>query len=166
MINLMDKQKIIISNFLEGKSQWQIHRETGFARKTIRKYINEYEEKKTKLLGENAERLILIEDIVSEPKYDTSNRKKVKLTEEIINRIDFYLEENAKKRQTGKSKQQKKNIDIHECLEEEGYDISYQTVCNYIRKKRNENKEAYIRQEYDLGEASEYDWGQVNLENR
>ncbi len=164
MINLMDKQKIIISNFLEGKSQWQIHRETGFARKTIRKYINEYEEKKTKLLGENAERLILIEDIVSEPKYDTSNRKKVKLTEEIINRIDFYLEENAKKRQTGKSKQQKKNIDIHECLEEEGYDISYQTVCNYIRKKRNENKEAYIRQEYDLGEASEYDWGQVNLE--
>lgn len=45
MISLMDKQKIIISSFLEDKSQWQIHRETGFDRKTIRKYINEYEEK-------------------------------------------------------------------------------------------------------------------------
>ena len=164
MINLMDKQKIIIASFLDGKSQWDIHRETGFARKTIRKYINEYEEKKVKLLEGDGDKLILTEDIVTPPKYDTSNRKKVKLTKEIMNKIDFYLEENRVKRQTGKSKQQKKNIDIHECLEEEGYDIGYQTVCNYIKKKRNEKKEAYIRQEYDLGEVSEYDWGQVNLE--
>ena len=42
MISLMDKQKIIISSFLEGKSQCQIYRESGFDRKTIKKYINEY----------------------------------------------------------------------------------------------------------------------------
>lgn len=163
MINLMDKQKIIISSFLEGKSQWQIHRETGFARKTIRKYINEYEEKKEKLLEGDGDKLILTEDIVEPPKYNTSNRIKTKLTEEIIDKIDFYLKENELKRQTGKSKQQKKNIDIHECLEE-GYDISYQTVCNYIKKKLNEKKEAYIRQEYSLGDVSEFDWGHVNLD--
>lgn len=50
MISLMDKQEIIISHFLEGKSQWQIHRETGFDRKTIRKYINQYEERRQALL--------------------------------------------------------------------------------------------------------------------
>lgn len=44
MISLMDKQEIIISHFLEGKSHWEIHRQTGFDRKTIRKYINQYDE--------------------------------------------------------------------------------------------------------------------------
>ena len=166
MISLMDKQKIVISSFLEGKSQWQIHRETGFARKTVRKYINEYEEKKVKLLEGDGDKLILTEDIVAPPRYDSSNRVKVKLTKEIMNKIDFYLKENEIKRQTGKSKQQKKKIDIHECLEEEGYDIGYQTVCSYIKNKLNEKKEAYIRQEYDLGEVSEYDWGQVILDRK
>lgn len=164
MITLMDKQNIIISSFLEDKSQWQIHRETGIDRKTIRKYINEYEEKKIQLLENSGDKLILTEDILSTPKYDTSKRTKIKLTEEIMDKIDFYLEENELKRQTGKSKQQKKKIDIHECLEDEGYDISYQTVCNYVKDKLNEKKEAYIRQEYELGDVSEYDWGQVNLE--
>ena len=164
MISLMDKQKIIISSFLEGKSQWQIHRETGFARKTIRKYINEYEENKTKLLEGDGDKLLLTNQIVDPPKYDSSSRVKIKLTKEIMDKIDFYLEENRVKRQTGKSKQQKKRIDIHECLEEEGYDIGYQTVCNYIKKKLNEKKEAYIRQEYDLGDTSEFDWGHVKLD--
>ena len=164
MLSLMDKQKIIISSFLEGKSQWDIHRETGFDRKTIRKYINKYEEKKQALLKEGEDKLELIEDIVDPPKYDVSNRTKIKLTDEIIGKIDFYLKENELKRQTGRSKQQKKNIDIHECLEEEGYDISYPTVSNYIKKKLNQQKEAYIRQEYSLGDVSEFDWGHVNLD--
>ena len=59
MISLVDKQKIIISSFLEGKSQWQIHRETGFDRKTIRKYTNEYEEKRVELLEGDGDKLIL-----------------------------------------------------------------------------------------------------------
>lgn len=164
MISLMDKQKIIVSSFLEGKSQWQIHRESGFDRKTIRKYITEYEEKRGKLLNGDENKLILTENIIDPPKYDSSNRKKVKLTEEIIAKIDFYLKENELKRQTGKSKQQKKNIDIHECLEDEGYDISYPTVSNYIKKKLNSQKEAYIRQEYSLGDTSEFDWGHVKLD--
>lgn len=164
MISLMDKQKIIIDGFLGGKSQWAIHRETGIDRKTIRKYIREYEEKRAMLLEGERDKLILTEEIVESPKYDASNRTKVKLTEEIMDKIDFYLEENEKKIQAGKSKQQKKRIDIHECLEEEGYDISYSTVCNYIKNKLNEKKEAYIRQEYDPGDVSEFDWGHVKLE--
>ena len=164
MISLVEKQEIILAHFREGKSQWQIHRDTGIDRKTIRKYINEYEKKKRELINsekENKEELIA--DIVSPPKYDSSNRVKRKLTDAIIERIQFFLKENEIKKTTGRSKQQKKKIDIYECLVDEGYDISYPTVCNYIRENLRETKEAYIRQEYKPGEISEFDWGYVNL---
>ena len=39
MITLLDKQKIILKHYHDGKSQRAIHRETGICRKTIRKYI-------------------------------------------------------------------------------------------------------------------------------
>lgn len=163
MINLVQKQEIILSHFREGKSQWQIHRETGIDRKTIRKYINDYENKKRQLLNSEEGDKELIGDIVSAPKYDSSNRVRRKLNDKIINRIKFFLKENEIKRVTGRSKQQKKKIDIYECLIEEGYDISYPTVCNYVRENLQEAKEAYIRQEYQLGEICEFDWGHVNL---
>ncbi|EOD01755.1 DDE-type integrase/transposase/recombinase [Caldisalinibacter kiritimatiensis] len=56
-----------------------------------------------------------------------------------------------------------KAIDIHEALVDEGYEISYSTVCNYVREKKNKAKEAYIRQEYDFGEVVEFDWGHLKL---
>ena len=163
MLNLMDKQEIIINHFIEGRSQWDIHRETGFDRKTIRKYINQYEEKRNALLVSEGDKLLLTEDIISPPKYDTSNRTRIKLTDEIIDKIEFHLKENELKKTTGRSKQQKKNIDIYECLIEEGYDISYPTVSNYIKARLDKEKEAYIRQEYELGDVVEFDWGYVNL---
>lgn len=61
---------------------------------------------------------MLIDDIVQAPKYDSSNRKKFKLTDEIIEKINFYLKENEQKRVMGQSKQQKKKIDINEALEQ------------------------------------------------
>ena len=157
----MDKQEIILSHFRDGKSQWQIHRDTGISRKTIRKYVKEYEDRKRKLMGTKDTELIA--DIVSPPKYDSSNRVRRKLTDEMIERIHFFLRENEIKRSTGRSKQQKKKIDIYEVLLEEGYDISYPTICNYIRETCKEEKEAYIRQEYQPGEICEFDWGYVNL---
>ena len=163
MISLMEKQEIILSHYRDGKSQWDIHRETGIARKTIRKYIKEYEKKKQDLLESCEENKELIEDLVSAPKYDSSSRVRRKLTNEIIERVHYFIRENEIKKATGKGKQIKKKIDIYECLIEEGYDISYPTVCNYIRETYNESKEAYIRQEYELGETCEYDWGSVKL---
>jgi len=38
MIKLIEKQKIIISHYREGKSQREIERELGINRSTIRKY--------------------------------------------------------------------------------------------------------------------------------
>lgn len=163
MISLVQKQEIILSHFREGKSQWEIHRVTGIDRKTIRKYIKEYEQKKQQLMSCGEENKTLIADIVAAPRYNSSNRNRRKLTNKIIERIDFFLKENEVKKATGRSKQQKKKIDIFESLIEEKFDISYPTVCTYISEKLNESKEAYIRQEYHLGEICEFDWGNVNL---
>ena len=164
MISLMSKQDIILSCIREGKSQWQIYRDTGIDRKTIRKYLHEYEKKRQALLGGTSDSTELIDALVAPPKYDTSNRIRRKLTDEIIERIHNFLEENEIKKATGRGKQIKKKIDIYECLLEEGHDISYPTVCNYIRDHAKETKEAYIRQEYQLGESCEFDWGTVVLE--
>jgi len=164
MIGLVDKQKIIISHHREGKSQRQIERETGVNRKTIGKYIREYEEKKNILINsKGSDNTELIADIVEKPKYDTSSRYKVKLTDAIISKIMFYLKQNEEKRATGRSKQQKKKIDILEALKEEQFDIGYTTVCNAITAIERKQREAYIRQEYSPGESAEFDWGEVKL---
>ena len=166
MITLKQKQEIIIAAFLEGKSQRQIARENKIDRKTIKKYINRYTESRNALI-ENQDNLedsrLLIDDIVATPKYDASNRLKYKLTDEIVDRIKFYLNENVIKRSSGQSKQQKKKIDIYETLLEEGYDISYSTVCNTIRNLLSEGAEAYIKAEYEYGDVCEFDWGEVKL---
>jgi hypothetical protein len=108
----------------------------GLNRRTITKYIKDYETKKPQLTDskENSNQEELIVDIVEDPRYDTSNRKKVKLTDETIDKIKFYLKENEIKRAEGKAKQQKKKIDIYEALKEEGFDIGYTTTCNTTRK--------------------------------
>lgn len=164
MITLLDKQKIILKHFHDGKSQRAINRETGICRKTIRKYVKEYENKRAELLNEGeAVKEELINNIVEKPSYNSSNRKKTKLTPEIIARIKEHLNENKQKKEKGRAKQQKKKIDIYESLIEEGYDISYPTVCNTVRSLESSYREAFIRQEYSLGESCEFDWCEVKL---
>ncbi len=165
MITLLDKQKIILKHYHDGKSQRAIQRETGICRKTIRKHVKEYEVAKAKLLeeGEMGSKEELIQSIVEKPSYDSSSRKKTKLTPAIMEKIEHYLKENRHKRETGKAKQQKKKIDIYEALVGEGFDISYPTVCNTIRNLEQINREAFIKQEYSLGEACEFDWCEAKL---
>ncbi|NLI70427.1 MAG: hypothetical protein GX364_06165 [Firmicutes bacterium] len=74
-----------------------------------------------------------------------------------------YLKENEMKRATGRSKQQKKKIDIHEALIRDGFDISYPTICNFTREAERKRREAFIRQRYMLGEVCEFDWGEAKL---
>jgi hypothetical protein len=100
---------------------------------------------------------------VEKPTYSSKNRSKRKLTDEIINKIEFYLEENAQKRASGKSKQQKKKIDIYQALINQGYEISYPTVSITINLLLNKGAEAYIKAEYELGDVCEFDWGEIKL---
>lgn len=169
MIRLDQKAEILMRHFRDGDSQRKISDDLKISRTTVRKYIGEVNAKFKELdqLGHNEEKhreqiLLLIEEIASKPKYDTSSRTKLKLTEDIIEEIKSMLLSNENNRALGRHKQLMKNTDIHEKLLEKGYDIGYTTVCNYIRDNHN-TKEAYVRQEYQLGETMEFDWGEVKL---
>lgn len=136
VIKLEDKQEIILKHFREGKSQRQIHRDTGIARETIRKYIRQYEESLLKLQksSNDIQKVDLIDELVNPPKYKCTTRKKSALSEEVIDKLKLFLKENEEKRLSGLSKQQMKKVDMHEALLEEGFQISYTTVVNAVNK--------------------------------
>jgi len=160
-MNLTDKQKIILEAILEGKPQRQIAREMKISRTTVARYLTNYEDAKSKLM--DSDNLKLKEEIVSPPKYNSLARKKQKLNDEIIEKIRSFLKENEEKRATGRSKQQKKKIDILEVLKDDGFDIGYTTICNTVRDIERKTREAFIRQQYNWGDSSEFDWGEVKL---
>jgi len=163
MIRMNTKQSIIIRYFRQGQSQRKISRELGINRKTVRRYISEYEQgRKNQELTKGSESEELLETISHRPRYDTSKRRRRKLTTELTEQIDAYLEQNAIKRSSGRGKQVMKKIDVWEAVVAAGYDISYPSVCNYIRSKEWK-KEAYIRQLYTPGSVCEFDWGEVKL---
>ena len=165
MITLKEKQEILLDRFRDGLSQWEIHRKYGIARKTIRSYEREYKAARAKLISEGKEfdDEVLIDEITKEPEYDTSNRGPRKVTDEIQKKIKTYISRNKKKRMRGQGKQQMKKIDMYEDLIEQGYDLSYSTVCNWVNRLKNERKETYIRREHKPGDEVEFDWGYAKL---
>ena len=50
-------------------------------------------------------------------------------------------------------------------MREQGIDIGYTTVCNYIKEKKGKTtiREAFIRQQYTPGATCEFDWGEIKL---
>lgn len=165
MIELIQKQNILIAYLREGRSQREIARMTGVDRKTIRKYINEYE-KRMEELGKSQPgegRSEMIDAIVAEPKYRVGQRPKRKVTEEMEQRICSFLAENEERVKKGQHKQLRKPMDIYETLAEEGVDISYRTVLRTIRTMQRRTKEAYIKGVYNPGDICEFDWGEVKL---
>ena len=88
MIALTQKQRIILDH-IEGMSNRAIAAKLHMSKDTVNKYVNEYEEQKKLLIKHNPgmDRSELIQSIVEKPKYDSSNRKPIKITEEIFMRI-------------------------------------------------------------------------------
>lgn len=153
---MIQKQQIIISYFRQGHSQRQIARTMGISRRTVKRYILEYQEEKTGLEQTQT-------GVIKPPSYDTSSRYKPKLTLQVRNLIDDLLMKNDIKRMAGNFKQCLKGIDIHEALIEKGHQIGYTTVCNYIRQQRKKGQEIFIRQQAKPGCISEFDWGIAKL---
>ncbi len=154
---MVEKQQIIIGHYRQGKSQRKISRETGLARRTVKKYIEEYS---NSLKQSNKS---ISDGVVSSPSYDSSTRKSRRLSDEMKILIRTCLEKNKEKLGKGMSKQQMKATDIHEYLESEGHKIGYTTVCNFIRQENQKGSEIYVRQSHQPGQAVEFDWGEVKL---
>ena len=158
------KQQIICKH-LDGDSNRAIASDLHISKNTVNKYVNEYDLAREKLFEQDPtlDPEQIINEITRAPKYDTSNRKRRKATEEITKLVDECLEENRNKIHRGQRKQIMKNVDIFEYIISLGYDISYPTVCNIIRERTNEEKEVFIRQNYEPGDCCEFDWGDVKL---
>ncbi|OMF28665.1 transposase [Paenibacillus sp. FSL H8-0548] len=163
MISLIQKQNIILMNYRDGRSQREISRMIGVDRKTIRKYIERYEDQRKELISGEDGQIELIRSIVETPTYTTGKRPKRKLTAAMEQIIQAHLEENEEKRRKGQRKQQKKPMDIYEAMAADGANISYSTVLRAIRKLEQQTKEAYIKASYEPGDVCEFDWGEVKL---
>ena len=165
MIELKKKQEVLLMYFREGKSQREIARVIGIDRKTIRKYIKEYEKKKTEIeqCGDGVHKGELIQELVEAPRYKVGERPKRVMTPEIEQKIVQHLQENKEKRGMGLRKQVKKPVDIFDALEAEGVEISYSTVLRTIRRLEKRTKEAFIKGSYLPGDICEFDWGEVTV---
>ena len=141
----------------------KIAKETGKSKNTIKKYINEFK-KQNECLLQTEKPYEVIEAMQLPPKYNTSKRKPTIVTDKILDEIKKCIEENQLKIKTGKRKLRMTSKDIHEHLENEGFSLSYPTVCNYVRKLSFVTKEAFIKQLYKYGEVCEFDWGDVELQ--
>lgn len=159
MLTMVDKNEILIRFFRRGESKSEIARILKTTRKTVRKIVSEFESQKEASNFES----ILEDGLSSKPYYKSETRRKIKLTIEVQFEIDSCLEENKLRRQQGMHKQVMKKADIHAFLQSKGFDISYSTVCVYIRKEENKAKEAFVKQSYAPGVSCEFDWGEVKL---
>lgn len=86
----MNKQEIILMYVRDHKSRRAIARETGFARKTVDKYINEYEENLVQLgidSKDEINRQELIKELTDKPQYNATSRFKPVVTDKLIERI-------------------------------------------------------------------------------
>lgn len=163
----MDKYTIITLK-KKGISFRQIAKELEIDRKTVSKIWKTYQKAQLELFErvESPEKLDdgLVETIVGDIKYDTQNRSKRKMTDEVKKRILELLDlEETKDKLLGLSHKQKlTGVQIYEILKEENVDIGQTTVRNFLREIR-QSRETYIRQDYDYGDRLEYDFGEVKL---
>ena len=159
----MDQKEQILHYYrVEGLSLREISRRVGLNRRTVTRYVREYEAS----LASNSEEGIEL-CLAQKPAYPRRKVERTKLTEEVCTEIELWLHENARRRQTGMRKQCLKRQDIHRTLLEKGMDISYYSVCKYIQRRKEEKskkpKDVYVKQYYEPGEECEFDWGEVKL---
>ena len=151
----------------EGLSNREVARQTGLNRETVSKYWEEYKRKRLALMhqGIEVDEKQLQEEITKAPKYDVSNRKARKYTDEMETRLKEILEsEKRKDTVLGVGHKQKMtNKQIFEVIQSEGYDIGRCTINNALSRLRSRQKKVFIRQQYEYGDRLEYDFGEVRL---
>jgi len=165
MVQFMDKKNIIMLKE-SGLSNREVSRRTGHDRKTVSKYWNEYHQQLNRLDEPDADVKTIQENLLSNPKYNAGTRVRRKYTEELDKRLKAILKEEERKTQLfgPTHKQNLTNKQIHQKLVDEGFDISGITINIELANIRNRQKEVFIRQQYDLGDRLEYDFGEVFLD--
>ena len=92
------KEQILHYHRIDGLSQREIARRVGVSRKTVKRYITEYE---TLAHADPEEGINMC--LASEPKYPTRKIERTRLTEPVCAEIEYWLSGNAKRRADGYS---------------------------------------------------------------
>jgi transposase len=165
MVKFMGKKKIIMLKE-QGLSNREVARRTGHDRGTVSKYWNEYRQQLQRLDEPGVDVKAIQEGLLVKPTYNATNRKRRKYTDELDKRLKAILkEEERKNRLFGSGHKQKlTNKQIHQKLVDEGFDISCVTISIELAKIRKRQREVFIRQQYELGDRLEYDFGEVFLD--
>ena len=165
MVKFMDKKNIIMLKE-QGLSNREVSRRTGHNRKTVSKYWEEYRRQLQRLDKPDADVKAIQEGLLSAPKYKTGKRGRRKYTVELDTRLKAILkEEERKTRLFGPGHKQKlTNRQIHKKIVAEGFEISTGTIFAALAEIRKRQKEVFIRQQYELGDRLEYDFGEVFLD--
>jgi len=165
MVKFMKKKEVIMLKE-QGLSTREVARRTGLDRETVAKYWNEYQLKLSQIGKPGADNRALQEELLAEPKYNSTGRKNRKYTDEMEDRLKSILaEERRKDAALGPGHKQKlNNKQIYQKLINEGFDIGITTINYSLTRLREHQKEVFIRQEYDFGDRLEYDFGEVRLD--
>lgn len=162
MVDMDKKEQILHYHRIDGLSQREIARRVGVSRVTVKRYITEYENQ-VQADPEDGVNMCL----ASKPKYSSRKVDRTRLTDAVRAEIDYWLEENARRRMTGMRKQCLKRQDIWRALTEKGFSISYSSVCKYVQQRKADKtrkpKDVFIKQYYEPGQECEFDWGEVKL---
>ena len=160
-----EKTSIILSHRREGMSIREIARRNGMSRKTVRKYLREFERE----AGPSPTDREVDDYLLTRPKYDSSGRVRRVVTDDVRRRIDGFIARNRENVAAGLHKQQMRKLDMWRRLQDDGVRIAYSTVCQYVRaleaapKSQEKPAKAYIRQDYEPGFRCEFDWGVLTL---
>ena len=162
MITMDKKQQILHLYRVEELSLRDISRKLNVDRKTVTRLINAYEAH----IKSNPESGI-DEFLAITPKYKSRAYTPRVVRDSVTKEIDKWLKENDRRRSNGMRKQCLKCKDIHRELIQSGYQVSYSSVCRYVRKKKSEHApkapDVYLRIRHNPGEECQFDWGEVKL---
>jgi hypothetical protein len=162
MIKLAEKFDVLQDHFIKGKGVKTIAREMSLSKNTVKNYIREFTDQKAEIINGGDKSAILLA-MSQKPTYNSANRERSVVTDQVIELIGVYLNENENKKTLGKGKLCMKATDIYEELLKKGIKISYPSVNNCVRQLTDARKEAFIKQHYEYGEVCEFDWGEVKL---
>lgn len=159
MISLEKKQLVLIEYYQHNTSQRQIAKKLKMSRNTVKKYIEE----DLAARQQDTRNLPITDNFVTPPAYKKRKGRTRTLTNTVKKRLRQMIKQNEQKRELNMHKQQLKIIDMHEKLLDEGFQISYTTVRNFVNSESQKEKEVYIRQAPSAGREIEFDWGEVKL---
>lgn len=156
------KQQILHYYRVEERSLRDISRLTNTDRKTVTRLVNAFEA----AVKEHPDTGI-DEFLALTPKYKPRKYTARVVRDEIQKEIDKWLKENERRRSNGMRKQCLKCKDIHRELLSNGLNVSYSSVCKYVRRKRLEKsakpKDVFLRIRHEAGAECQFDWGEVKL---